>query len=149
MSDLTQQLKTKVAAGRIIFDADNATTLQSQLFRTNSGTQIVPALQTLILDLCDRVDTHLRISSLVRSSGHHGEGRAVDFGNEEIAASLLPQIATDAQVAALGIDELIFDAAVAGETNRNKWNYDRGIKHNYNTATLDQHRNHIHISVKA
>jgi hypothetical protein len=85
----------------------------------------------------------------VRSAGHHGSGRAVDIGNEEIAGSLLPQVATDAQVAALKIDELIFDATVAGQSPRNKWNYDRGVKHNYDSATLDDHRDHIHFAVKA
>ena len=106
-------------------------------------------LQSLVLELSKLVSSHIRISSLVRGSGHHGTGRAVDIGNENIAGSLLPKVAKSAQVAALKIDELIFDAGVAGESDRNKWNYDQGKKHNYDDATLKQHKNHIHFSVKA
>jgi hypothetical protein len=47
------------------------------------------------------------------------------------------------------IDDLIFDAAIAGDTDRNKWNYDQGAKHNYGTSTLDDHKDHIHFAVKS
>jgi hypothetical protein len=92
---------------------------------------------------------NIRISSIIRNEGHHSEGRAFDVGNEEIASDLLPSIATDAKVISLKIDEIIFDAGVAGEGDRNKWNYDEGVKHNFDSATLDQHKNHIHFAVKA
>jgi len=105
-----------------------------------------PARQKLVLDLSNRAT--IRISSVVRSEGHHGSGRAVDIGNEGIARTLLPAIATDATVKQLSIDELIFDATVAGKDNRNEWNYDQGKKHNYNNKTLDDHRDHIHFAVK-
>ncbi len=142
-------LKDKIAAGKIIFDSANEATLKAQLLRENTGTQVTANLQSLVLELSKLVSSHIRISSLVRGSGHHGTGRAVDIGNENIAGSLLPKVAKSAQVAALKIDELIFDAGVAGESDRNKWNYDQGKKHNYDDATLKQHKNHIHFSVKA
>lgn len=50
--------------------------------------------------------------------------------------------------AQIGIDEIIFDAGVAGESNRNRWNYDSGGRHNFDSATLTQHNNHIHFAVK-
>jgi hypothetical protein len=62
---------------------------------------------------------------------------------------LLPGIATDEMVEELNIDELIFDASVAGKANRNEWNFDQGEKHNFNAVTLNQHKNHIHFAVKA
>ena len=102
------------------------------------------------MKLSELATPNIRISSLVRSGmgSHHTEGRAVDIGNEEVAGALLRIIATDAQVAALEIDELIFDGALLGE-DRNKFNYDEGRKHEFNSTTLDQHGNHIHFSVKA
>jgi hypothetical protein len=106
------------------------------------------ALQTLVLKLSQKVGTHIRLSSLVREAGHHGAGRAVDIGNEDVAAQLLPLVATDTEVAALKIDEVIFDAAICGENDRNKWNYDRGRKHNYDSDTVGRHANHIHFSVR-
>jgi hypothetical protein len=142
-------LKAQIAAGKIIFDGPNETRLKNQLLGLNTGTKVTRKLQSLVLELSRLAPSRIRISSLVRTSGHHGSGRAVDIGNEEIAGALLPQVATDAKVEALGIDELIFDATIAGEAPRNKWNYDRGVKHNYNSATLDQHGNHIHFAVKA
>jgi hypothetical protein len=146
---VVEALKAQIAVGRIIFDSPNETRLKNQLLGLNTGTRVTGKLQSLVLELSRLAPRRIRISSLVRSSGHHGSGRAVDIGNEEIAGALLPQVATDAKVAALGIDELIFDATVAGELSRNKWNYDRGVKHNYNAATLDDHRDHIHFAVKA
>ena len=50
---------------------------------------------------------------------------------------------TNTRVSQLGIDEIIFDAAVVGETDRNKWNYDAGSKHSFDIATLDDHKTHI------
>lgn len=46
---------------------------------------MTPALQALVLELSRLAQ--IRISSLIRGSGHHGMGRAVDIGNEEIAAA--------------------------------------------------------------
>jgi hypothetical protein len=149
MSNVEQQLKQQISAGRIIFDSGAADRLEKELFRENDGTRVSTSLQSLVLKLSQLVNTHIRVSSLVRSSqGHHGEGRAVDLGNEEIAGLLLPQVATTAQISELRIDELIFDASVARKYNRNEWNYDQGRKHNYDEATLNQHKDHIHFSVK-
>ncbi len=63
----------------------------------------------------------------MRESGHHALGRAVDIGNEDIADEILPEIVPLA--GALSVDELIFDAAVAGKSDRNEWNHDKGKKH--------------------
>jgi hypothetical protein len=142
-------LKAQISAGKITFDPPAATTdrLRKELLGENADTKVTGLLQSLVLEV-SKVKS-IRISSIIRDEGHHSEGRAFDVGNEEIASALLPSIATDAKVASLKIDEIIFDAAVAGEGNRNKWNYDEGTKHDFDSATLDQHKNHIHFAVKA
>lgn len=142
-----EKLRQQILAGKIKF---NSTAFQSQLLGLSGGTKVTAKLQSLVLKLSELATPNIRISSLVRSGmgSHHTEGRAVDIGNEEIAGALLRIVATDAQVAALEIDELIFDGALLGE-NRNKFNYDEGRKHEFNSTTLDQHGNHIHFSVKA
>ena len=143
---LAARLEQQIAAGRIIFD--NAS-LRDQLLGRNAGLKVTTKLQTLVLRLCE-LTPFIRISSLVRpgTSSHHGSGCAVDIGNEEIAAALLPALATDARIAELGIDELIFDAGRLGHSDRNKWNYDRGSKHNFDIGTLIDHGDHIHLAVK-
>jgi hypothetical protein len=143
---LVDDLKAQIDAGRIIFDPP-PNTLKKELLGENDGTQATELLQKLVLEVSTL--QKIRISSIVRTAGHHGEGRAFDVGNEEIAASLLPVIATDAKVAEFRIDEIIFDATVAGQGDRNLWNYDVGLRHNYDSATLNQHKNHIHFAVKA
>lgn len=140
---VVDELREKIDEGRIVFDAPS---LRGELLGENAGTRVSPALQALVLELS--LLAQIRVSSLVRASGHHGSGRAVDIGNEGIAATLLPQIATDARVQALGIDEIIFDASVVGEQDRNRWNYDRGQRHDYDAATLNAHRNHVHFAVR-
>ncbi|CAB1083586.1 hypothetical protein D1AOALGA4SA_11139 [Olavius algarvensis Delta 1 endosymbiont] len=147
LSSLNQQLKDQIDSGKIIFDTDG---LKKQLLKENSGdVKVTDKLQKLVLELSKTVSTKIRISSLIRTQGHHGTGRAVDIGNEEIAASLLPEVATNTKVTELEIDEIIFDAAIAGQTDRNKWNYDLGARHNYGASTLDDHGDHIHFAVKA
>ncbi len=146
---LKQQLQEKINSGKIKFDPGSETKLKKELLRDNNDTKVTVKLQTLVLELSKVVSTNIRISSLVRTQGHHGNGRAVDIGNEEIAAALLPEFATNSRVAELEIDEIIFDATKAGQTDRNKWNYDLGVKHNYSASTLDQHGDHIHFAAKA
>jgi len=135
-------LEKHIQNGKIKFDTAS---LEAELLGKNQGQKVSETLQKLMLHLADTVATHIRISSLLRGSGHHGAGRAVDIGNEEIAEDILPEII--ALVGALSIDELIFDASVAGKADRNEWNYDKGKKHKYDTATLDQHIDHIHFAV--
>jgi len=147
---VVDHLKAQITAGRIIFDppASASARLKKELLGENDGEKKVSELlQELVLEVSKL--QKIRISSIVRTEGHHGSGRAFDVGNEDIAAMLLPAIATDAKVEELRIDEIIFDATVAGQSDRNHWNYDVGQKHNYNSATLDQHKNHIHFAVKA
>jgi hypothetical protein len=148
MAGVIEKLQSLIAEGRIIFDTSSAARLKDELLGRNAGTRISPKAQALVCELCRVAPGPLRISSIVRDAGHHGEGRAVDIGNEEVAEDLLPLVATDARVTELGIDEIIFDANIAGEDDRNKWNYDRGLKHDYNTDTLSQHGNHIHFAVR-
>src|SRR3712207_366723 len=141
---VVDDLRTQIAAGRIIFDngsAGQAARLCRELLGQNAGTRVTPRLQALALEL-SRLQP-IRISSILRSgsASRHTVGRALDVGNETIAGALLPQVATDARVEALGIDKLIFDASVAGQSNRNRWNYDNGSRHNFNAATLTQHNN--------
>jgi N-acetylmuramoyl-L-alanine amidase len=143
---LAARLEQQIAAGRIIFDKAG---LRDELLGRNAGLKVTTKLQTLVLRLCELTPV-IRISSLVRpgTSSHHGSGCAVDIGNEEIAAALLPALATDARIAELGIDELIFDAGRLGHADRNKWNYDRGSKHKFDIGTLIDHGDHIHLAVK-
>jgi hypothetical protein len=142
-------LRARIASGQITFDSPalKAERLRQELLNENSGTQATALLQALILE-ASRV-TNIRISSIIRNEGHHGSGRAFDVGNEEVAATLLGSIATDVRVVAMRIDEIIFDAAIAGESDRNKWNYNAGVKYNYDKKTLDDHNNHIHFAVRA
>lgn len=143
-------LRSQISSGRITFDppASKSLKLRRELLGENTGTEVTESLQELVLAVSRR--SRIRISSIVRNDrGHHSRGRAFDVGNEEVAGALLPGIATDAKVEELRIDELIFDATLAGQANRNHWNYDRGRKHNFNSTTLNQHRNHIHFAVKA
>lgn len=145
---VVDDLKAQIAAGRIGFDPPQATAdrLRSELLGENTGpVKVTERLQRLVLAV-SRMKV-IRVSSIIRNEGHHGAGRAFDVGNEEVAADLLPLVATDAKVGELGIDEIIFDAGVAGQSDRNKWNYDAGAKHAYAAATLDQHKNHIHFAV--
>lgn len=142
-------LKTQIDAGQITFDPPSATAerLKQELLGENSGTKATALLQKLVLEI-SKLQV-IRISSIIRKEGHHGSGRAFDIGNEAIASALLPQIATNAKVLELKIDEIIFDAAVTGQSDRNQWNYDNGSSHTYDAKTLDKHKNHIHFAVKA
>lgn len=146
---IVDDLKAQIRAGKISFDPPAATSdkLRKELLGENADTKVTGLLQKLVLEVSNIKS--IRISSIIRNEGHHSEGRSFDVGNEEIASALLPSIATDSRVAELKIDEIIFDAAVAGEGNRNKWNYDEGAKHNFDSATLDEHKKHIHFAVKA
>ena len=151
---VTDDLKAQITAGVIRFDppATTAERLKQELLGENTGTQVTEKLQKLVLELSRTIDSgkHLRISSIIRNEGHHGSGRAFDVGNEDIADHLLrvKQIATDPKVQNLGIDEIIFDAGGNTLAMRNQWNYDQGARHDYNTATLADHGNHIHFAVK-
>lgn len=156
MRSVTDELKDQITAGKLIFDTSPAGTeerLKKELLKENTGTQVTDKLQKLVLELAKTIDSgkKLRVSSIIRNEGHHGTGRAVDFGNEDIADHLLnvKQIATDAKVHSLEIDEIIFKASGSTSTEQNRWNYDQGAKHDYDAATLAQHANHIHFAVKA
>lgn len=144
-------LRDQISAGRIIFDnatAGQGARLRRELLGQNAGTKVTRGLQALVLEV-SRLQ-RIRISSIIRtgSSSRHVVGRAFDVGNEEVARDLLPLIATDERVEEFGIDEIIFDARVAGQSNRNRWNYNDGRRHDYDSATLTAHRNHIHFAVK-
>lgn len=141
MLGVIDDLKAHIDSGQIIFDKPS---LKDELL----GNEVTADLRALVSHLADL--RKIRISSILRDEGHHGEGRAFDVGNEDVAANLLPQIATDAEVSAWNIDEIIFDAKKVNSSNdRNKWNYDAGKKHAYSPGTLDSHGDHIHFAVKA
>jgi hypothetical protein len=144
----SNSLKQLVDAGRITFDSP---VQKEQLLGLSTGAKVTPKLQALVLELCN-LTAHINISSLVRTGtgSFHNVGRAVDINNEEIAGSLLPQIATPEMVARFEIDELIFDARKIDPGNDpNKFNFDQGVRHPFNPATISEHGNHIHFAVKA
>jgi len=145
-SDVVDELQSQIDKGQITFDTGKEQKLREELLGKNSGTKVTETLQRLVLALSNIKG--IRISSIIRSGGLHEKGRAVDIGNEEIAKHLLSAVATDAKVAVLQIDEIIFDAAVAGQSDRNKWNYDAGKKHTFSNETLNDHKDHIHFSVR-
>ncbi|TKW77005.1 MAG: hypothetical protein DI543_17980 [Bradyrhizobium icense] len=146
---MAAQLGAQIASGRIIFDNNS---LRDQLLGGSSGgIRVTAKLQSLVLKLSTMTPI-IRISSLIRpaAGSHHAVGRAVDIGNEEIAGALLPLIATPQKVAELEIDELIFDARIIDPANdKNKFNFDQGVRHRFNDATINEHGNHIHFAVKA
>ncbi len=141
------QLRARINAGQIIFDKPE---LEDELLGLTGNPRVTAKLQSLVLKLSDLTPL-IRVSSLVRQGGgsFHALGRAVDIGNEDIAATLLPQVATAARVSELGIDELIFDARLINPGNDpNKFNFDQGAKHDFDQATINAHGNHIHFAVK-
>lgn len=149
---VVDDLRAQIDAGRIIFDPPATTSrrLRRELLGENDGAvKVTERLQRLVLEV-SRL-SQIRISDILRpgTSSHHARGRAFDVGNEEIGGTLLPNISTDARVKALNIDEIIFDARIAGQSDRNRWNYDQGRRHNYSPSTLARHGNHIHFAVKA
>lgn len=149
---VVDDLRAQINAGRIIFDPPAGTSqrLRRELLGENSGpVKVTESMQRLVLEV-SRL-SRIRISDILRSgtSSHHARGRAFDVGNEESGGALLPNIATDARVEALNIDEIIFDARIAGQDDRNEWNYDRGRRHDFSPSTLARHGNHIHFAVKA
>lgn len=75
-------------------------------------------------------------------TSNHFSGNAVDIGNEEVAPQLVPWLTTNS--AALGINELIINPVPAGGSTLSQ-----GKPHTYNTATMNDHKDHIHVSVKA
>lgn len=156
MTSINDELMSQITAGKIIFDtspAGNEDRLKKELLKENTGTQVTDKLQKLVLELAKTIDTgkKLRISSIIRNEGHHGTGRAVDFGNEDIADHLLnvKKIATDPKVKSLEVDEIIFKASGSTLTEQNRWNYDQGAKHDYDAASLAKHADHIHFAVKS
>lgn len=150
---VTEDLKAQITAGVIRFDPPAATAerLKKELLGENSGTRVTEKLQKLVLELSRTIDSgkYLQLSSIIRNEGHHGTGRAFDVGNEDIADHLLrvKQIATDSKVQNLEIDEIIFDAGGNTLALRNRWNYDQGVRHDYNATALADHGNHIHFAV--
>lgn len=150
---VVDDLRVQISAGVIRFDPPTATTerLKNELLGENDGTKVTAKLQNLVLELSRTIDSgkYLRISSIIRNEGHHGTGRAVDIGNEDIADHLLrvKQVATNAKVQSLEIDEIIFDAGGNTLQLRNRWNYDLGVRHDYDATTLGDHADHIHFAV--
>jgi hypothetical protein len=143
MADVIEKLGAQIDLGKITFDSDG---LRDELLGTNLGTKVSSKIQSLVLELSYLVSS-IRISSVVRGSGHHGSGRAVDLGDESIAPSLLPKVV--GRVAQWEIDEIIFDAGGTTLKERNRWNYDAGKPHEFDATTLGRHADHIHFAVAA
>ncbi len=149
--ETVQQLKSLINSGKIIFD-NNSTQLRQQLLQEIAGQLISEKLQKLVVFLAESTDTHIRISSIVRNPNilsDHGKRTAVDIGNEEIANSLLPKLAIPSNIALFDIDEIIFNAGGALPSGPNRWNYKNGSPFNFSDGVLNNHSDHIHISVKS
>lgn len=134
------EIKRLISEGRLTF--------QHPKFRDMLlGDSVSADLQALVVHLCS-LESEIQISSVVRTARGHPEGLAVDIGNEKIAHTLLPRIATDAEVKRLKIDQIIFDARVASADNDpNRWNYNGGRKGTYGEGDLKMHQDHIHLAV--
>jgi len=148
--NVENQLQQALDQKKITFDPGKSY-LRDQLLRKNSPPLITPKLQSLVLALATLSPDPIRISELLQTTGDddHVNGRAVAIGNEEIAARLLPSVATAEQVTKLAINKIIFDAGVAAQADRNIWNIDSGVPHSYDDATLAAHRTDIYFAVNA
>lgn len=145
---INAQLQQKIDEQKITFEAGKPR-LREQLLRTNSGPVITPKLQSLVLTLATLSPDPIQISEFPQATDDPDAGRAVTIGNEDIAGRLLPLVANPEQVAKLDIGKIIFDASVAGQSDRNMWNYSSGTQHSYDLATLGAHRTDIYFSVAA
>jgi hypothetical protein len=141
-------LQDLIAKGFLRFDAPH---MQTELLNVKVPPMIRVSsrVQDLVLGLASYVGEsgkHIRISSVLRGTGtsHHAVGRAVDVGNEDIASLILPWLEIRAGVYRL--DEVIFDATLAGQADSNRFNLDGGKPHAYSATVLVQHRDHIHLS---
>lgn len=69
---VVDDLKSQITAGRIIFDppASTSARLKKELLGENDGTKASELLQKLVLEVSKLQRT--RISSIVRTEGHHG-----------------------------------------------------------------------------
>lgn len=150
MTDL-EKLNQWISQGVLVFEPGKIERLKRELLGAPPERVVHPNVRALVVALIEALPgKRFRISSLLRNGGSHGEGRAVDIGNEEIAGELLPLVATQTVVDRLSLDEIIFDASlIPDEKNRNKYNFDAGKPHVYNKSTLDEHRDHIHFSIRA
>jgi hypothetical protein len=147
---IKDQLIKQINAGKISFD-NNSVELRQQLLQENAGQLISEKLQKLILFMSTAIESSIRISSIVRNPdvpSDHGKRRAVDIGNEEIAAKLLPIIGAAPNVSLYDIDEIIFNAGGQLPSGPNRWNFKNGKPHHYDNATLNAHKDHIHVSIK-
>ena len=147
-SRVVRDLKAQIAAGRIGFQKESRN--KPLLFGAPLGqVRVTEKLQTLVLELSRLGSRGIVITDILRAEGrsHHARGRAVDieFG---VAKDLLSVVAHQNSVDWLQIDELIFDAAIAKQADRNVWNFDRGRPHKYGERDLNNHRDHIHFSVR-
>jgi len=139
MSDI-DKIERLISEGRLTF--------QHPKFRENLlGNSVSADLLALVVHLCS-LESKIEISSVIRPARGHPQGQAVDIGNEKVARTLLPRLATDAEVKRLKIDQIIFDARQASADNEpNRWNYNGGRKATYGAGDLQDHRNHIHLAV--
>lgn len=84
---------------------------------------------------------HKDCSGPGRTSNHYS-GNAIDIGNEDIAPQLVPWLYANRE--ALGINELIISPVPADAKTLSG-----GNPFTFDTTTMNDHKNHIHVSVKA
>ncbi len=165
MAQLAKQVLDIAKTGKITFESDavkrsleHAAAGETSPIELSSSCSIVPVdsapylnakLLSLIITLSGRAN--LRLSALTNgchvgshpgdtSISNHYYGTAVDIGNEAVAPQIM-QYVFDNRVT-LGINELIY-----GNPPLSKYNLDHGQPHVYSSGTIDEHKNHIHISV--
>jgi hypothetical protein len=83
---------------------------------------------------------HDKCTSSLYTSNHYG-GNAIDIANEDVAPQLIPWLYNNR--VSLGINELIFNRMPVGTATLKN-----GVNFAYGTTTLNEHDNHIHVSVK-
>ncbi|NEI31731.1 cell wall hydrolase [Rhizobium ruizarguesonis] len=147
--DVGKLLREHIANGKVRFQSPKEK-LRGMLLGTGADGSATPALRRLVLHLASVVDTFIEISSIVRPGGgsFHETGQAVDIGNEDVAASLLPKVAIQSVVDQFGIDEIIFDSRKIGHKT-NRFNFNEGRPFAFSDNTINQHGNHIHFAVRA
>jgi peptidoglycan hydrolase-like protein with peptidoglycan-binding domain len=143
----TQELEALKSSRRLAF---KTASIREQMFGAGlSGAQVNTALQDLVIRLTKISPVKITITDVLRESSrsHHSSGHAVDIRSWQ-AREILSAIGNQETVSRLRIDDLIYDAGVVDETDRSLWNFNGGRRHQFSEKILNEHKDHIHVSVR-